>query len=72
MAFALSGNIITQTGTDTSLAGISAIAGVITTTRVGGFITYDLGALQLRVSGNLTIGAEIAAFEQLIIGQKNG
>ena len=72
MAFTLSGSIITQTGTDTSLAGISAIAGVITTIRVGGFTVYDLGVLQLRVSGNLSIGAEIAPFEQLIIGQNAG
>lgn len=53
MAFALSGSIITQTGTDGNLAGLAGIAGV---SRVitGGVSHYFMGTLMLRVAGTLT------------------
>lgn len=54
MAFALSGSIITQSGTDTSLAGLSSIAGVTTTT-VNGRSIYNIGTLRISVTGTLTI-----------------
>ena len=54
MAFALSGSTITQTGTDTSLAGLSAIAGVTTIALGDGFL-YSFPTLTLNISGILTI-----------------
>lgn len=53
MAFALSGSKITQTGTDADLSGLSAIAGVTTTTS-GSYKVYDLGTLLLHISGTLS------------------
>ena len=35
MAFTLSGSIITQTGTDTNLAGLSSVSGVTTRVNAG-------------------------------------
>jgi hypothetical protein len=64
MTFALSGSIITQTGTDTSLAGLAGIAGVVATTR-GDHTTYTLETLQLTISGTLSINP---ATEQLVFG----
>lgn len=69
MTFALSGSTITQTVTDTSLSGLSAIAGVTTTTFAGGYSRYALGTLRLVVPGALTIGGSTAPGEQLVIGQ---
>ena len=54
MAFALAGSIITQTGTDTSLAGLSAIAGVTTIANGDGSL-YSFPTLTLNISGILTI-----------------
>lgn len=64
MAFSLSWSTITQTGTDTDLSGISAIAGV-TTTDYDTVISYDIGNLRLVVSGTLTI-AQDGTREQLL------
>lgn len=57
MAFTLSGNVITQSGTDANPEGLAAISGVTvidqgnaTTKR----IVYDLGTLQLDIAGDLT------------------
>ena len=59
MSFSLSGSIITQTGTDTDLSGLSGIAGVtvFTPTDLDNPITYQLDGLQLRVQGNLSFNA---------------
>ena len=54
MAFALSGSTITQTGTDTSLSGLSAIAGVTTIANGDGSL-YSFPTLVLNISGILTI-----------------
>jgi hypothetical protein len=64
MAFTLSGQTIIQSGTDTSLAWLSAIAGVVTRT-AGDHKTYFLDSLQISVDGNLTINPEV---EQLSFG----
>ena len=56
MAFALSGSTITQTGTDTSLAGLAGIAGVTTSDR-GDLTEYIIDALQLDIQGNLSFNA---------------
>ena len=53
MAFTLSGTTITQTGTDTDLSGLSAIAGVTTIT-IAGKTFYSLGANRLVINGVLT------------------
>lgn len=52
MAFTLSGTTIIQTGTDTSLSGLAAIAGV---TVIDDF--YILDALRLEIQGSLTFEA---------------
>ncbi len=52
MAFSLAGNLITQTGTDTSLAGLTAIAGVVT--RVEGAGAYIKTRYYLPASTSLT------------------
>lgn len=64
MTFALSGSVITQSSTDTTLAGLSGIAGVVTLTR-GVKTVYDIGAKNLIVSGTLTMDPR---FEELCIG----
>lgn len=60
MAFSLSGNIITQTGTDTDLSGLSSITGVVVETK-GANDTYysekkyyNIGEYELHISGTLT------------------
>lgn len=58
MAFSLSGSTITQTGTDTSLAGLAAITGVVTTAQAT-HTTYNIGDRTLVVSGTLTLDPEI-------------
>lgn len=59
MSFSLAGSVITQSGTDANLSGLSAIAGVTTTTVTGfyGFTTYNLVGLKLTVTGTLTISS---------------
>jgi len=54
MAFSLSGTTITQSGTDTSYAGMSGLAGVSVDT-VAGQDTYTLNELRLIIQGTLTI-----------------
>ena len=65
MAFSLSGSTITQTGTDTSLSGLGAIAGVTTIGRPAAAAAvaqpntiYNLNALELVVNGNLSWDAK--------------
>lgn len=54
MAFAYSGGIITQTGTNTNLSGLSGLTGVTVKT-VGGLKIYDIGPNKLFVKGTLSI-----------------
>lgn len=57
MAFALAGNVITQSGTDANPEGLSAIAGVTTINQGNATtkrIVFDLGTLQLNIAGDLT------------------
>lgn len=54
MTFALSGNTITQSGTDTSLAGLAGIAGVTRLPTGDGFLYY-MPSLILLINGTLTI-----------------
>lgn len=68
MAFALSGSLITQTGTDTDLSGLSAIAGVTVKVLAGGYKIYETGTLRLSINGNLTIGGTLSPLEQLVFG----
>ena len=53
MSFSESGGVITQTGTDADLSGLSAIAGVSTNTNRDVTI-YDIGTLRLDVQGTLS------------------
>lgn len=62
MAFTLSGNIITQSGTDDNFAGLAAISGVIAVTS-NGFTIYHMGGLKLNIAGTVTIDPQ---FEQLL------
>lgn len=55
---ASSGSTITQSGTDANLSGLAAIAGV-TTVAQATHTAYNIGNLQLLVTGTLTIDPEI-------------
>lgn len=59
MAFAYASNVITQTGTDTSLAGLSGLTGVTTYTPsdADNPITYELSGVQLQIQGTLSFNA---------------
>lgn len=69
MSFSESGGVITQTGTDTDLSGLSGITGVTITTLGSGPTSIQLytlaSSLRMVVSGNLTIDSEV---EQLVCG----
>ena len=55
MAFAFAGDLITQSGTDTSLAGIEAIAGVTAVT-YGNTVQYRVDDnIRINITGTLTI-----------------
>ncbi len=59
MTFAISNNVITQSGTDTDLSGLAGVAGVTTTTYSGSGtypakIIYNLGNAKLEIAGTLT------------------
>ena len=68
MTFALSGTVITQSGTDTDLSGIASIAGV-TTISAGDHTIYNLETLYLNITGTLTIDPEV---EELFFGAGDG
>lgn len=55
MSFTLTGSVITQTGTDTSLSGLNGISGVTVTGDANGKLIYRLSALRLVVDGSLII-----------------
>lgn len=63
-AFTISGAVITQTGTDTDLSGLSSVSGVTVTTQMG-INVYNIGDRRLLIQGTLTIDPEK---ETLIIG----
>lgn len=63
MAFSLSGTTITQTGTDTSLAGLSGIAGVTTSTFFGVVTVFNIGNYRLVINGTLSFNAELQALQ---------
>ena len=52
MSFSFLGGTITQTGTDTSLAGLATWATLLT---LGKVTSYDIGTNKLVVDGSLTI-----------------
>ena len=54
MSFAISGTLITQTGTDTDLSGLNGLSGV-TTISNGQHKVYHLDERQLYIAGTLTI-----------------
>lgn len=66
--FSISGNVITQNGTNTSLNGIQNLSGVSVSTQ-NNIRVYNIGDRRLVVNGNLTIDPES---EMLIIGYTSG
>ena len=64
MAYALTGSDITQTGTDTNLAGLAGVAGV-TVISDGNHAVYNVGNLRIFIDGNQTIDPEV---EELFVG----
>lgn len=66
MAFALSGSTITQSGTDTDLAGIAGNGATLIDHGV--YKVYDLGTNELVVSGTLNINTIDGIQEQLLVG----
>jgi hypothetical protein len=63
VAFTLSGSIITQTGFDPSLAGLSGLSGVTVSGQSTGKFRYLLTGRQLIVSGSLVIDPEVECLE---------
>jgi hypothetical protein len=63
MAFTLSGSTITQTGFDSSLAGLTGISGVTVTGQSSGKLHYTLTGRQLIINGSLIIDPEIECLE---------
>ena len=62
MAYILNGNIIEQSGTNTSLAGLELITGVNSLSHTNNgleYTVYDLGTLRLNISGIQTILPDI-------------
>lgn len=66
--FSLSGSVITQTGTDTDLSGLSGVSGVTVTSQAD-IDVYNIGNRRLVIQGDLTIDPEI---EMLIVGYDSG
>lgn len=69
MTFTLNGSVVDQTGTNTSLSGLDAIAGV-TLLSTSNLDIYDMGTLRLNVEGTLTINgtSDAATREMLVVG----
>lgn len=63
MAFSLSGSVITQTGFDASLAGLSGISGVTVSGEALGKLRYLLTGRQLILNGSLIIDPEVETLE---------
>jgi hypothetical protein len=66
MGFLLNGTVITQSGTDTSLAGLSGNGATVTD--FGAYKVYNCGGNRLVVNGTLTINGLDKIQEQLLIG----
>lgn len=58
MSFSYSSGVITQTGTDTDLSGLSGLTGVTVTSYSGRYAIYSIGTNRLDVEGDLTINPE--------------
>ena len=63
MGFTYSAGVITQTGTDTSLAGLVGLTGVTTSTLFGAITVYNIGNSQLVIDGTLSFDAESELLE---------
>ena len=63
MGFTYSAGVITQTGTDTSLAGLVGLTGVTTSTLFGAITVYNIGNSQLVINGTLSFDAESELLE---------
>jgi len=62
VSFALAGSVITQTGTDTTLSGIEALAGVTARTYGTGIhlrTIYEFSGVRLEVSGSLSFNPRV-------------
>lgn len=66
MSFALSGSVITQSGTDTNLSGLSGNGATVVD--MGAYKVYDCGANRLVVNGTLSVNTIDGIQEQLLIG----
>jgi len=66
MGFSLSSSVITQTGTDTTLAGLSGNGATVVDH--GGYKVYDCGSNRLVVNGTLSINNIDGIQEQLLVG----
>ena len=62
MAYVLNGTIITQSGTDTNLSGLSSISGVTITDMGNGYKLYDIGSNSIYFTGTQNITSK----EQLV------
>jgi hypothetical protein len=58
MSFSYSSGVITQTGTDTDLSGLTGLTGVTVTSYSGRYAVYALGTNRLDIEGDLTINPE--------------
>ena len=66
MSFALSGSVITQSGSDSDLSGLSGNGATVTD--FGAYKVYNCGANRLVVTGTLSINALDGVQEQLLVG----
>jgi len=64
VSFSISGGVITQTGTDTNLSALGAVAGVTNVTN-GTKTTYLIGSNRLLINGTLTFDPR---FEEVLLG----
>ena len=58
MSFSYSAGVITQTGTDTDLSGLTGLTGVTVISHSSRYAIYDIGTNRLDIGGNLTINPE--------------
>ena len=58
MSFTYSGGVITQTGTDADLSGMSGLTGVTVISYSSRYDIYNIGTNRLDIEGNLTINPE--------------
>ena len=58
---------ITQSGTDTSLAGLAGLGGVTYVTLAGGLTWYITGGMRFIINGTLTIGGAAATEREILV-----